>query len=77
MINKNKTPKRYYYQFNGKSPMENYIEQKENLIENYNKRKKEKLKQKQKQKNFEKILEKSLDNKVNKQLDKIFTNLSK
>jgi len=77
MLNKNKIPKRYYYQLNGKSNVENYIKFKQDLIEDYNKRKKEKLKQQQEQKNFEKILEKSLDKEVHKQLDKVFFIYSK
>lgn len=77
MKRKKDLPKRIYYQVNGKSPMENYIEFKQDLMENYNNKKQEKLKQKQEQKKFEKILEKSLDKEVHKQLDKIFLSFSK
>jgi hypothetical protein len=77
MLNKDKIPKRYYYQLNGKSNVENYIEFKQDLIKDCNNRKKVKLKQQQEQKNFEKILEKSLDKEVHKQLDKIFLSFSK
>lgn len=77
MNNNDKLPRRYYYQLNGKSPMENYIENRKDLIESYNKRKDDTLKKAQEQKNFEKILEKSLDKEVHKQLDKVFTNFSK
>ena len=70
-------PKRYYNQLNGKSPLENYIENKKDLIKTHNKRKEDKIKQAQEQKNFEKILEKSLDKEVHKQLDKFFSTLSK
>ena len=70
-------PKRYYNQLNGKSPLENYIENKKDLIKTHNKRKEDKIKQAQEQKKFEKILEKSLDKEVYKQLDKVFTNFSK
>ncbi len=77
MLNKDKIPKRYYYQLNGKSPMENYIENRKDLIKTYNKQNEDNLKQAQEQKNFEKILEKSLDKEVHKQLDKIFLSFSK
>lgn len=77
MKRKKDLPKRIYYQVNGKSPMENYIEFKQDLMENYNKKKQEKLKQKQEQKKFEKFLEKSLDKEVHAQLDKFFSNLKK
>ena len=76
-FNKDKIPKRYYYQLNGKSPMETYIENRKDLIQSYNKRNEDNLKQAQEQKNFEKILEKSLDKEVHKQLDKIFLSFSK
>jgi len=77
MLNNDNLPKRFYYQLNGKSPMENYIENRKNLIKTYNKQKEDKLKQEQEQKNFEKILEKSLDKEVHKQLDKVFFIYSK
>lgn len=70
-------PKSYYNQLNGKSPLENYIENKKDLIKTHNKRKEDKIKHAQEQKNFEKILEKSLDKEVHKQLDKFFSTLLK
>ena len=77
MLNNDKLPRRYYYQLNGKSPMENYIENRKDLIKTYNNRKEDKIKQAQEQKKFEKILEKSIDKEVHKQLDKFFSTLSK
>ena len=77
MKTKNNLPKRFYYQLNSKSPVENYIEQKEDLIKSYQKRKANKKAQEQDQKLKEKILEKSIDKEVHKQLDKFFSTLSK
>ena len=75
MKTRNNLPKRFYYQLNSKSPVENYIEQKEDLIKSYQKRKEDNLKQAQEQKNFENLLEKSLDKEVQRQLDKVFSNI--
>lgn len=77
MLNKDKTPKIFYYLLNGKNPVENYIEQKEDLIKSYQKKKADKNAQEQDQKLKEKILEKSIDKEVHKQLDKFFSTLSK
>lgn len=57
-----KLPNRFYYQLNGKSPMENYIEQKK-------KRREEKIGQN----NQQKSIEKAIDKEVHKQLDKYFS----
>ncbi len=75
MKTKDNLPKSFYYQLNSKSPMENYIENRKDLIQSYNKRKEDNLKQAQEQKNFENLLEKSLDKEVQRQLDKVFSNI--
>ena len=75
MKTKDNLPKRFYYQLNSKSPMENYIENRKDLIESCIKRKKDNNKQSKEYKSYEKFLEKSIVKEIHIQLDKLFSKI--
>ena len=62
-----KLPDRFYYQLNGKSLMENYIEQKEKMRETIKQRKEAQKQQAEEKKKQEKILKRLKISRVNRE----------
>lgn len=75
MKNINDLPDRIYYQVNGKSAEENFIEQKQKIIKACRERKRKKLEQEQEKKKIDKLIKEAIDKEVHKQLDKLFSKI--